>query len=452
MEYVELNIDSLVGATHQFAGMADDNPWAKSSDGQLSNPKVAALQGLRKMKLVADLGVKQVIVPPPERPNIQVLRSLGFSGSDENVLRAALRDAPLLLKACSSASSMWTANMATLSPSRDTSDNRVHITPANLVSNIHRALETPFTQKILHLLFPDENYFSHHEPLPSTLVLGDEGAANHTRLCPSYEQSGIHFFVFGRHGFEQKKEEQRFKSVGRQSLEASQAIRRQHGISQERVVIAQQNPKAIDFGVFHNDVISTGNQNFFMYHELAFAETETAGKLKEKYYEIYQKEPYFYKVEEAELSLSEVLATYLFNSQIISVSDGSMVIIAPVECQNNPNAMAVIQNLLSDSKCPINDVKFVNVEQSLKNGGGPACLRLRIVLSAEELSQTHQGVQFTESLYLKLHSWVEKHYRDRFAYGDLVDPLFIRELREALDELTSILKLGSIYPFQMAAL
>ncbi len=41
-----------------------------------------------------------------------------------------------------------------------------------------------------------------------------------------------------------------------------------------------------------------------------------------------------------------------------------------------------------------------------------------------------------------------RRYRDRLAESDLADPKLIGESRTALDELTRILQLGNVYPFQ----
>ncbi len=61
------------------------------------------------MKALADRGFVQGILPPQPRPNLRLLREVGFQGSDEQVIRQAAHAAPQLLSAFSSASSMWTA-------------------------------------------------------------------------------------------------------------------------------------------------------------------------------------------------------------------------------------------------------------------------------------------------------------------------------------------------------
>src|SRR5208337_2119308 len=151
---------------------------------------------------------------------------------------------PLLLAACYSSSSMWAANAATVSPSADTADARVHFTPGNLVSQFHRSIEAEFTAAVFKLLFKDERVFAHHPPLPSSLHFSDEGAANHTRLCGKHGQPGTEIFAYGRAAFD-PSERGPAHFPARQTLEASQAIARLHQVESAGTVFARQNPEAI---------------------------------------------------------------------------------------------------------------------------------------------------------------------------------------------------------------
>src|SRR6187401_603462 len=182
-EHREFAFDGLVGPTHHYAGLSTGNLASERHRGKLGNPRAAALQGLAKMRKVRELGAGQALLPPHERPHLGFLRSLGFGGSDADVLEAAYRSDPWLLSVASSASSMWAANAATVTPSSDSSDARLHLTPANLCSMLHRSLEAPSTTRILRKLFADAARFCVHDPLPAHPSLGDEGAANHTRLA-----------------------------------------------------------------------------------------------------------------------------------------------------------------------------------------------------------------------------------------------------------------------------
>ena len=221
----ELNIDGLVGPTHHFGGLSAGNLASQHHRHKVSHPKQAALQGLAKMKLLADLGIPQAVLPPHDRPDVASLRRLGFSGSDAEVIEKAGRDEPGLLSAFSSGSSMWSANAATVSPSADTDDGRVHFTPANLASNLHRCIESVTTATVLRAIFADESVFAHHGPLPQAAELGDEGAANHMRLSPAHGKSGLEIFVYGQSGNELATSQH----PARQSLLASAAVARLHG-------------------------------------------------------------------------------------------------------------------------------------------------------------------------------------------------------------------------------
>ena len=103
----------------------------------------------------------------------------------------------MLLANVSSASAMWAANAATVSPSADAGDKRVHLTPANLSSHLHRSIEAETTGRVLKAIFSDEKHFVVHEPVPFA-VFGDEGAANHCRITRRHGVRGMELFVHGR--------------------------------------------------------------------------------------------------------------------------------------------------------------------------------------------------------------------------------------------------------------
>ena len=170
---VEANADGLIGPTHSYAGLSPGNLASSLNKGEASNPRAAVLQGLDKMKTLADLGLPQFVLPPHERPNIPFLRSLGFTGSDKAVLERAWRDAPSFAAAACSASPMWAANAATVTPSADAADGRVHFTPANLHTNLHRSLEHRQTKRALDALFPDASLMLHAARL--VIALPGEG-------------------------------------------------------------------------------------------------------------------------------------------------------------------------------------------------------------------------------------------------------------------------------------
>jgi succinylarginine dihydrolase len=443
----EVNFDGIVGPTHFYGGYAYGNIASMEHERQPSNPKQAALQGLEKMKLLCDLGIKQAVFPPQERPEIHLFRKLGFTGTDNEILSAASKDSPaLFFQACSS-SSMWAANAATVCPSIDSQDNRVHLTAANLSSHFHRAIEASTTFHVLKAIFSGEDRFEIHPPLPFESHFCDEGAANHTRLCLAHHLPGIHLFTYGRKTLENDSINRKFPA--RQSLEASQAISRLHLIPQDRLLFAQQNSAAIEGGVFHNDVISVGNESLFLYHEDAFCNTpKIIDKLQQLFYQLTNQSLCCIKISNNELTLKEAVQSYLFNSQIVTLPDQTMSLIAPIECLSNPRARALLESLASDPNLPISTVHYVDLRQSMQNGGGPACLRLRIVLTPEELQKTNPQIFLTDSLYLKLKNWIDKHYHDRLCQQDLLDPSFLIANQIALDELTQLLNLGSLYSFQ----
>ncbi len=452
----EVNFDGLVGPTHTYAGLSHGNVASMSHRGAVSHPREAALQGLAKMRLLADLGVPQAVLPPQERPAVEMLRVLGFSGRDDAaVLRAAARTAPDLLAAASSASAMWVANAATITPSIDAADGRVHLTPANLTSKLHRSLEPPQTARTLRAIFRDPARFEVHAPLPGGGLWGDEGAANHTRLAPTHARRGLHVFVYGHRVRTQPGENDAAaprlrRYVSRQAREASEAVARGHGLRARQAEFVRQNPAAIDAGVFHNDVIAVGNENVLFYHEAAFFRSaEVLRRLRARYATLHPEAAWqAVRVPDRRVPLAEAVRSYLFNSQLVTLAPGHMALIAPADCHDSPAVRTYLDDLVAEARTPIRAVHYVDLRQSMRNGGGPACLRLRVVLTAAERAALPAGVWFTPERHATLAAWVRRHYRETLAPADLADPALLEESRRALDELTQLLGLGSIYPFQ----
>jgi succinylarginine dihydrolase len=436
----EVNFDGLVGLTHHYAGLSFGNEASTKHRFQVSNPQLAAKQGLLKMKALADAGFKQAVIPPQERPNVALLRQIGFSGTDEQVVEKAASQVPHLLSAASSASSMWVANAATVAPSADTLDGRVHLTVANLNNKFHRASEAPTTEALLRAIFRDEHHFSVHRALPQVAMFGDEGAANHNRFGGDYGQPGVQLFVYGRdeHG---EQRPQRYPA--RQTLEASQAVARLNRVNPHQLIFAKQNPAVIDKGVFHNDVIAVSNRQVLFCHEQAFV--DQSGLLAK----LSARVPGFTPVvvPAARVSVEDAVATYLFNSQLLSKPDGSMMLVLPKESQQHEGVWRYLNEVLAQDN-PINELEVFDLRESMANGGGPACLRLRVVLNERELAAVNPAVLMNDTLFNALNDWVDRHYRDRLTQADLADPQLLREGREALDRLTQILNLGSVYPFQ----
>ena len=439
---VEGNADGLIGPTHSYAGLSPGNLASSLNAGEASNPRAAVLQGLDKMKRLADLGLPQFVLPPHERPDIPFLRSLGFTGSDSAVLEAAWKTAPSFAAAACSASPMWAANAATVTPSADAADGRVHFTPANLVTNLHRSLEHAQTKRALDALFPDPARFAIHDALPSVGHLADEGAANHVRLCADHGEPGVNILVWGREAYEPWSG----AFPARQTREASEAVVRRHGAA--RAVFPRQSRAAIAGGTFHNDVVCVGALETLFFHELAFEDTETTkGAIRTAAAGLF--EPIFVEVSSADLPLADAISSYLFNSMLVRIpGDDRLTLICPTETRDNPRSHAVAERLAA-SNGPIGRVEYVDVRQSMRNGGGPACLRLRVVLTGAEQAAANPAMRMTDDLHARLSAWGAARYRDRLAPADLADPSLLDESRSALDELTGLLGLGGgFYPFQ----
>ena len=439
----EYNFDGLVGPSHNYAGLSFGNVASFSNVKSASNPKQAALQGLAKMRALAARGFAQALLPPQDRPNFRLLRSIGFTGSDAEVLARAYKESPVILACAYSASPMWTANAATVSPSADTADGRVHFTAANLNNKLHRAFEHGQSARSLRAIFSDDKHFAVHDALPSTPAFGDEGAANHTRLGASHGAPSVELFVYGRVEFDPSAPSPK-RYPARQTLEASQAVARLHGLDAKRSVYVQQNPDVIDQGVFHNDVIAVGNGNVLFYHEQAFADEEASLSQVGRAVADAGADLTALRVDTGQVPIQDAVTSYLFNSQLLSKEDGTMALVIPQECQENKAVSRYLEGLVA-SGAPIDELIHFDLRQSMRNGGGPACLRLRVALSEREARAMHQGVIMTEALYHRLVAWVEKHYRDHLEPSDLADPQLALEVHAALEELTIILNLPGLY-------
>lgn len=446
----EVNFVGLVGITHCYGGLSLGNIASMAHRGQIANPRKAALQVLEMMKFLDSLGIKQAILPPHERPHIETLQKLGFTGTKEALLKRTTDEDPWLLPEVSSSATMWTANAATVSPSIDCIDSHVHFTAANLATYFHRSIEAETSDRILRAIFKNSIFFKHHAPLPPAEIFYDEGAANHTRFCSRYEGPGVHLFAFGKIAKPTPFPTQKPKKYpARQTKEASEAIARLHQIYPGHTVFAHQHPEAIDRGVFHNDVISTGNQNLFLVHEKAFwNQLETLTELQGKVRAVCDTDLNIIEIKEEEISLDDAVSSYFFNSLLLTLRDGSMTLISPTACQKNEKVFRFIKNLTERNDNPIQTVHYVELSESMENGGGPACLRLRVTLSDVELREMNPHVLFNEKLYLRLSEYINRHYPTELYLEDLGAYSLYESNCKALSELTDLLQLGSIYSFQ----
>jgi succinylarginine dihydrolase len=361
MALVEINFDGLVGPSHNYAGLSLGNLASANHGGDPSYPRAAALQGLDKMRHNLALGLAQGFFAPLPRPNDAFCTALALRepGNSTGNWAAETR----LRAAAWSASSMWTANAATVSPAPDTADGRCHLTAANLVTMPHRSQEWPDTVQQLRLAFADVAYFAVHDAIPP--CFGDEGAANHMRMAPRHDAPGLELFVYGRPGG---------PFPARQHEQASRAVARLHGLDPARVLFVEQSGEAIAAGAFHNDVVAVANERVLFTHEQAFADPEgTYAAIRAAL-----PEAEIVIVPAGEVSLPDAIRSYLFNAQLLTLPDGAMRLVIPSEAWETPSVRGYLDRLLATNGA-IRQVDPVDVRQSMANGGGPACLRLRVV-------------------------------------------------------------------------
>ena len=411
----EINFDGIVGPSHNYAGLSLGNIASASHKGSASYPRAAALQGVAKMRANMERGLAQGFLLPLPRPNFALLDDLAVDGTSDRALLAAAW----------SASSMWTANAATVSPAPDTADGRCHLTPANLVTMLHRGQEWRDTLAQLKLAFGDTRHFAVHDAVPPSF--GDEGAANHMRLCESHGQPGVEVFVYGRPGG-------RFPA--RQHEQASRAVARKHGLDPARCVFIEQNPAAIEAGAFHNDVVAVANQTVLFTHEQAFADR------KDAYEAMHAAFPALHVVEvpASAVSLEEAIRTYLFNAQLVSLPSGEMALVVPSECQESASVWAWCERMLA-SNGPIRQVIPVDVRQSMANGGGPACLRLRVVADPATVDARFL---LDEAKAQRIESVIAQAWPERIEPEEIGSEKLAKTVIEAREALLAVLSLDEL--------
>jgi succinylarginine dihydrolase len=354
MALTEINFDGIVGPSHNYAGLSLGNLASQRNAGDASQPRAAALQGVDKMRANLALGLVQGIFVPHPRPDHAWLAELGT-----DIAKAE----PALAANAMSASAMWAANAATVSPAPDTADGRCHLTVANLRTMAHRSHEWPATLAQLRLAFADESHFAVHGPLPP--AFGDEGAANHMRLAGAHGEPGVEIFVYGVSGG---------AFPARQHLEASKAIARRHRLDPARTLFAEQSEDAIAAGAFHNDVVAVANERVLFAHEKAFADRDALIAACQRLVPGFE----YVEVADREVPLADAVRSYLFNGQLVAPPGGQATLVAPTECRETPPVWSWIERHIAGNG-PIRRVEIVDVRQSMANGGGPACLRLRVV-------------------------------------------------------------------------
>ena len=221
----------------------------------MSQPRAAALQGIDKMRANLALGLAQGLFVPPPRPADGWLAQLGTTIEEAD---------PVLAANAMSASAMWAANAATVSPAPDTADGSCHLTVANLRTMPHRSHEWPATLAQLRLAFAGRGTSRSMIPVPP--AFGDEGAANHMRFAAAHGAAG-------RRSLRLRRQRRRLpgppasRSVARRSPGCTGSI-------PQRTLFVEQSEEAIAAGAFHNDVVAVANERVLFAHEQAFADRD----------------------------------------------------------------------------------------------------------------------------------------------------------------------------------
>ncbi|MGI8705427.1 MAG: N-succinylarginine dihydrolase [Sphingomicrobium sp.] len=416
MPLTEINFDGIVGPSHNYAGLSLGNLASTRNVGQVSNPRAAALQGIEKMRANLRIGLAQGIFLPHPRPNCDWLAALGTTIEDAE---------PRIAANAMSASAMWAANAATVSPAPDTADGKCHLTVANLRTMAHRSHEWPATLAQLRLAFRDAAHFEVHPPVPA--AFGDEGAANHMRLASAYDRPGIELFVYGVRGG---------AYPARQHLEASKAVARLHRLDPDRIVFVEQSEEAIAAGAFHNDVVAVANGPVLFAHEKAFAERDRVIAQCERMLPQLQ----LVEVRDSEVPLRDAITSYLFNAQLVRAAGGETILIVPSEARDTPSVWGWLERHVAGNG-PIRRIEIVDVRQSMANGGGPACLRLRIVADPSNIDPRFLVDQAKLD---RIAAIIERNWPDQIDSADLQQPALISDVESARAALLESLDLAEL--------
>ena len=415
MALAEINFDGIIGPSHNYAGLSFGNVASMGHAGQVSEPRAAALQGVDKMRANLALGLHQGIFVPQPRPHRDWLAELGTTIEQAD---------PVLAANAMSASAMWAANAATVSPAPDTADGKCHLTAANLRTMPHRSHEWPHTLEQLRLAFASEA-FAVHAPVPP--AFGDEGAANHMRLAAAHGSAGIEVFVYGVSGG---------AFPARQHVEASKAIARLHRLDPERTIFVEQSEEAIAAGAFHNDVVAVANEHVLFAHEQAFADRQPLLDACSAHVPGFE----YVEVAAADVPLEDAIRSYLFNAQLVTPSDGQMTLIVPEEARETASVWRWIERHLAGNG-PIRRVEVVDVRQSMANGGGPACLRLRVV--ADPATVDPRFI-VDEAKLDRIGEVVRRHWPEQVAHDALQRPALIADVERARAALLEALELTEL--------
>jgi succinylarginine dihydrolase len=432
---VEVNVDRVVGPTHHYGGLGVGNRAALHNRHSTSSPRAAALQCIRKMRLVADAGAIQLALPPNARPDRAILARLGVRPS--RLADGEVRD---LVSACSSSASMWVANSATFTSCLDSADGRPHLTPANLVSSLHRAAEVRHTARLLRRVF-DPVRFVHHPALPASMAVRDEGSANHFCLARGPSHRGVHLFVFGARVLGQSSTAS--GDLARQTHEASAAVARLHRLDPERTVFAQASDRAMVAGAFHADLMMLACGEVLFHHEDALMDKDSVfSELSRKYLAANGRELRFASVPSSALTLEQAIESYVFNSQVVEARSGRRVLLAPEQADRMPAARRALRTLVDHPDSAIDSLRFVDLAESMNNGGGPACLRLRLMLTRSEVATLPRRARFDRRRCEQLEGWIKKAYRSELNVEDLGSSALIDECDRAHAGVAKILGEG----------
>jgi succinylarginine dihydrolase len=185
--------------------------------------------------------------------------------------------------------------------------------------------------------------------------------------------------------------------------------------------------------------VAVANEQLLFTHEQAFADKDAF------YADLRAALPCvdIIEVPASAVSLSDAIKSYLFNAQLVTLPDGGMALILPTEARDTPSVWTWLEQMIA-SNGPIRQLVPVDVRQSMANGGGPACLRLRVVADPADIDPRFL---VDEAELDGIATIVSQYWPESIAPQDLSDTRLIARIEQSWLTLVDHLQLsGDLFP------
>jgi succinylarginine dihydrolase len=171
-------------------------------------------------------------------------------------------------------------------------------------------------------------------------------------------------------------------------------------------------------------------------HEKAFADRDRVASECERLFPDVQ----LVEVPASEVPVADAVSSYLFNAQLVSPPDGETTLIVPSEARETASVWSWLQRHVAGNG-PIRNLVVVDVRQSLANGGGPACLRLRV---AADPATVDPRFLVDEAKLDRIAAVIEQSWPAEIHSSELQDPKVVAAIESARASLYDSLDLAEL--------